>query len=140
MRQGFIPMIRKWFPIDTLTDQVLSDGGFSFNPKVGFVGEHLDNGYMVSLGGKESVYRSAMLGRGYIKEAIEEYLDIYEDWLQYSNHFLGAWVDESGVLYLDISEYTDKLEVALDKARERKQKAVYSIANGTTIFVNESEE
>jgi sulfite reductase beta subunit-like hemoprotein len=50
------------------------------------------------------------------------------------NKSLGGWVDtESGIVYLALSEVTESLEDALNKAKDRQQLAIWDFNNKSEI-------
>lgn len=57
-----------------------------------------------------------------------------ENLLRRAGHFFGAWL-ENGLIFLDVSVVTESREAALDMARRFRQKSVFDIASGETIYV-----
>ena len=48
---------------------------------------------------------------------------------------IGAWVDDDGIAYLELSDVVRSKQVALELARARGEKAIYDFANSETIYV-----
>lgn len=112
--------------VNALPDNFLSDG-FSLS----LWGEIPQTGYMVSFKGFEEIFENP---------TIEDVVDYVKENANYlyllPNAFVGGWLDaDSGKYYLDISQNIQDKAKALQVAAERKQLAIYDVANGVSIYL-----
>ena len=49
---------------------------------------------------------------------------------------IGAWVDENGLVYLELSDVVRSHYVAMELAKARQEKAIYDFANAKSIEVH----
>lgn len=112
--------------IDKVLESVATTGGALINPATGTVP---DNGYMVSRAGSEVVFSD-----GLTREHLEGFAEAYQEELDNSDTYLGVWEDdESGLVYLDISDNLEDLDTAVAMGVERAQVAIYAVEQGETI-------
>lgn len=114
--------------MDTVLESVATTGGASINVASGSMPAA---GYMVSRAGSEVV-----LEGGLSREHLEEFAEAYEEELDNSDTYLGVWADdETGLVYLDISDNLDNMDMAVALGVEREQLAVYAVERGETIRI-----
>jgi hypothetical protein len=116
---------------------VVTKGGGTFAPYSFRSTDHA-TGYFVALGGYER--KLPLTGcntkdRRIVQEGIEAYAYAFfgygkPGWAR----FVGTWI-EGGELYLDITEHTSDLGLAINLAEQRNQLGFYDIANQQTIYV-----
>lgn len=93
------------------------DGGFSYNPASKVLNP--TTGFMVSLVGHETTFKLTQTEA--ITEEIQSLLEVASN-----GFFVGAWFDdETGLLYLDLSERFECPTMARKVGKERKQKAIW---------------
>ena len=112
--------------VNALPDNFLDDG-FSLS----LWGEIPQTGYMVSFKGFEEIFENPTI------LDVVDYVRENANYLYLLPHaFVGGWMDaETGKYYLDISENVQDKEQALQLAAERKQLAIYDVANGVSIYL-----
>ena len=114
--------------MDKVLESVANTGGASINLAAG---TEPAAGYMVSRAGSEVV-----LNGGLSREHLEQFAQAYRDELDNSDTYLGVWEDdETGLVYLDISDNLDNLDTAKDLGVEREQLAIYAVERGETIRI-----
>lgn len=92
-------------------------------------------GYMVSDGSRERSFAPNEL----TPEAIQNYVNEYRDGLTYGD-YLGGWFNqEDGRYYLDISRNVQDRAEAEAQARERGEFAIYDVASGTEIAIDQDD-
>lgn len=121
--------------LEWMWQQLELTGGFSVDPCTGEPAP--DHGYMVSVQGHEEAYPEFLFTVG--KDAIlAAYVQRHREALTFcAGHrvrWLGAW-KHAGKVYLDTSFYTVSLQVALRKAKEWDQIAIYDLENKKEIKV-----
>jgi hypothetical protein len=89
------------------------------------------HGYMVAEEGCEEVVDTLTA------EVLGEYVSTFADLLADDRHYLGTWVDH-GRTYVDVSEWVDDERLALGLARGRRQLAIYSLADSSSIHLTAS--
>ena len=108
--------------VDKVLESVATTGGASINLASGSTP---DAGYMVSRAGSEIVIS---------RDHLEQFTQAYHEELDSSDTYLGVWEDdETGLVYLDISDNLDNLDTAVALGAEREQLAVYAVEQGETI-------
>ena len=101
------------------------DGGFSVDLKTG---EHITEGYAVSIEGHERVLEFATS-----LDLFDYILDNF-DALHRDYRVFGGWHDpESGRVFLDVSEVYPDFDTAMRCAVERNQIAVFDLIAGESI-------
>lgn len=111
--------------IDEIIEHTAINGGASINLATGSTPA---GGYMVSRAGSELVLD------GLSREHLEEFVQAYREELDNSDTYLGVWEDEdTGLVYLDISDNLDNLDTAVALGVEREQLAIYAVEQGETI-------
>ena len=114
--------------MDKVLESVANSGGASVNLASGSTPA---GGYMVSRAGSEVVFRG-----GLSRERLEQFAQAYKDELDNSDTYLGVWADdETGLVYLDISDNLDNLDTAWGVGVEREQLAIYAVSTGETIRI-----
>ena len=114
--------------MDKVLESVATTGGASVNLATGTTPT---NGYMVSRAGSEVV-----IDGGLSREHLEQFAQAYQEELDNSDTYLGVWEDdETGLVYLDISDNLDNLDTAVALGVERAQLAIYAVEQGETIRV-----
>lgn len=112
--------------MDKVLESVATTGGASVNLASGSLPA---NGYMVSRAGSEVV-----IDGGLTREHIAQFAEAYHEELDNSDTYLGVWEDdETGLVYLDISDNLDNMDMAVALGVEREQLAIYAVENGETI-------
>lgn len=112
--------------MDKVLESVATTGGASINMATGKVPA---TGYMVSRAGSEVV-----LNDGLSRENLERFTQAYHDEMDNSDTYLGIWEDdETGLVYLDISDNLDNLDTATTLGAERAQLAIYAVEQEETI-------
>lgn len=107
---------------------LMDDGGFTFRPDRGTP----NYGYMVSDGKSELKVRTCTV------ETIYRYLrDHWEIFKTHPMSFIGAWIGDDGFTYLDVSEWYVDRNASMALARERGERAIYSILIKTALYVEE---
>ena len=115
--------------MDKVLESVAITGGASINLGTGTTPEA---GYMVSRAGSEVV----MPGDDLTREHLEQFTQAYHEELDSSDTYLGVWEDdETGLVYLDISDNLDNLDTAVALGAERAQLAIYAVEQEETIRV-----
>jgi hypothetical protein len=118
-----------------LIDKLKTDGGFTYNvvhensPTKGFVvSTSLEN---------ERIFKADEI----TEEAVQKYLDerakIFE--AQPDAHVGGWYNEKTGEFYLDVSRVIDTEAEAVELAKKHNQEAIYDIAGGKSIFVNQGD-
>lgn len=90
-------------------------------------------GFYVSLHGFETRVPAIRMSTPYV---VSEYCKRHAFELSIPGNYLGIWTDD-GTTYLDVTLHVKGRQDALDLARANKQRAIWDIANGTTIDVRE---
>ena len=104
---------------------VKPDGGFSIDLKTG---EHITEGYAVSIEGHERVLKFAT------SLDLFDYILDHFDALHQDYRVFGGWHDpESGMVYLDVSEVYPDFDTAKRVAVERNQIAIFDLIAGESI-------
>lgn len=119
---------------NTLADKVLSDKGFTLN--LNGKEPETDKRFVVSLAGHER--KGAVLTHECIVNELIKYVYYNQELLQRPNYYIGAWVEDKGLLVLDVSEvfsYRFKESAIVDICKERSQRAYYDLYNKETVFV-----
>ena len=112
--------------MDKVLESVATTGGASINLATGTTPA---SGYMVSRAGSEVVI-SGGLSHGHL----EEFAQAYHEELDNSDTYLGVWEDaDTGLVYLDISDNLDDLDMAKALGVERDQLAIYAVEQEETI-------
>ena len=115
--------------MDKVLESVAITGGASINLASGSMPAA---GYMVSRAGSEVVLDGISRGD------LERFAEAYEEELDNSDTYLGVWEDgETGLVYLDISDNLDNMDMAVALGVEREQLAIYAVESGETIRVGE---
>lgn len=89
-------------------------------------------GYIVGDGRHERIVK---VGEESLLGALHQYVNDNRASLAWQGNYLGAWLDDDGALYLDVSEWVTDREKALDLAEERGELAVYDVLSGTCLWV-----
>lgn len=114
--------------MDKVLESVAITGGASINLASGSTPA---GGYMVSRAGSEVVLEGG-LSHGHL----EQFAEAYRDELDNSDTYLGVWEDDdTGLVYLDISDNLDNMDMAVALGVEREQLAVYAVERGETIRI-----
>ena len=112
--------------MDTVIEHTNLNGGASINLATGTAPIH---GYMVSRAGSEVV-----IDGGLSREHLERFAEAYHEELDNPDTYLGVWEDnETGLVYLDISDNLDNLDMATALGVEREQLAIYAVEQEETI-------
>lgn len=106
----------------------LNNGGASFNLLTGEYNPN--NGYMVATEIHEMYLPKEEFNNEVLKGYIAKNLDAL---LSNKNLFLGSWIDERGMVCLDISERIEDRQEAVKLGIERNQKAIWDNVNGVGI-------
>ena len=112
--------------MDKVLESVAIYGGASVNLASG---TEPTAGYMVSRSGSEVV-----LNGGISRDDLEQFVQAYHEELDNSDTYLGVWTDnKTGLVYLDISDNLDDLDMAWDVGIARDQMAIYAVEQEETI-------
>ena len=92
----------------------------------------VDKGYLVSIKNNSIIINSHLLDFNLFVSVVKR--------LKYElkqNQFIGAWLDtDKGLYYFDISLFEFNFDIALSKAQEQKQIALWDNTNGMEIRVS----
>lgn len=111
--------------MDKVLESVANTGGASINVTTGTIPVE---GYMVSRAGSELVLD------GLTREHLAQFAQAYREELDNSDTYLGVWEDDAtGLVYLDISDNLDNLDMAKALGVERAQLAIYAVEQEETI-------
>ena len=114
--------------MDKVLESVANTGGASINLASGSTPA---GGYMVSRAGSEVV-----VDGGLSRDDLAQFAQAYHEELDNSDTYLGVWADEdTGLVYLDISDNLDNMDMAVALGVEREQLAVYAVESGETIRI-----
>lgn len=112
--------------MDKVLESVATTGGASINLATGTTPAA---GYMVSRAGSEVVFDD-----GLSRDHLERFTQAYREELDNTDTYLGVWEDdETGLVYLDISDNLDNLDMATTLGAERDQLAIYAVEQEETI-------
>lgn len=112
--------------MDTVIEHTNLNGGASINVTTGTTP---NSGYMVSRAGSEVVIDGELT-----RDGLEQFTQAYHEELDNPDTYLGVWEDdETGLVYLDISDNLDNLDNAMALGVERDQLAIYAVDSGETI-------
>lgn len=120
-----------------LIDHAARHGGFTI--KYDSL-EHVafETGYMVALPGMEQKLKfnlPAMIeGAMDVLKALQRQCQLR---IHCSNLYIGGWISESGILYLDVSEHFDCLDEATLIGKRRDQLAIYDCTNSDVTLLFE---
>lgn len=120
--------------------KIYSDGGATESLIAGV--ETPTSGYAVSIPGREVVIPGREVVNHLsldhtllaITEAVERYAARNRSWLAQPGYFLGAWLDGNR-LVLDVTQVTPELGQAVAAGVERKQDAIYNLADGAELWL-----
>lgn len=113
--------------MDKVLESVATTGGASINLATGTIPA---GGYMVSRAGSELVLD------GLTRDHLAQFAQAYHEELDNSDTYLGVWEDDdTGLVYLDISDNLDNLDMAKALGVERDQLAIYAVERGETIRI-----
>ncbi len=101
-------------------------GGFSYRPD--WLGSRLpDQGYFVSDGKHELKLKTVTVEivYNYLVSVVEKLID--------PNLFIGGWIDDDGIVYLDVSFHFDYIYEAVTAGGWANQKAIWDIKNQHAI-------
>jgi hypothetical protein len=125
--------------IEVLFSEIKENGGFTFDDNTFELLDSTDGGYIVSIFPGRSIRVSGGFTHTNVKSAIKAFMANNYGVLRDPNLFVGAWVDENGDVYLDISKRIAYGEGALDEAKkigfDNKQIAIYDMGSGVSIDV-----
>ena len=105
-------------------EKLHSAGGFTFRAVNGDSAP--TSGYVVSLLGQEEKHKLSDIDAG----KIGEYFANRPDTIDY----FGGWI-ENDIVFLDVCVIAPSLETALQVARDNRQKAIFDLASGQSIYV-----
>ena len=114
---------------------VRASGGFTISV---MDGTEPVSGYIVAIPGAEEKYLSSSV----TPRHFASYKRRKWDRLNRPGRFWGAWVDNSSgreMVYFDIAEQVDDLEEAKRLGRERNQLAIWDVANGVEIRLDQDD-
>jgi len=117
--------------IESLYFLAQSGEGFSVRPD-GYL-TYAGDGYAVG-GGKDcKVFTMAneILSFNVFKSEMERLASSSVD----ASQVIGGWVDDDGIVYLEVSDIIKSFPVALELAEARGEKAIYDFANAKSIDV-----
>lgn len=107
------------------------DGQHNFNS----LGEPVvfNDGFMVSMKAytKTFPFKSKMAIVNHLNKKVDELKGLYK------NAVIGFWVDDTGVLFLDISINVNQFDVAMLMAIQNQQEAIFDCRNGVIVNVDE---
>jgi len=109
--------------IKSVVTHTLQNGGGTFPMPSG--------GYMVG-----GVVPSAICKTQDMEDFLARFLVEHEDAVE--SAYLGTWI-EGDTVYIDVAENVPDLETAVRLGRQRGEKAIYDVANGRSIYVDEGE-
>lgn len=104
-----------------LINEIVKNGGATLNTEL--QNANLNNGYMVSMVGYETVIALDEL-KDY--KQVEKTLIEYKKQARKNNAFIGAWINENK-LYLDLSKNYKKLGNAIKIGKKNNQLAIFNI-------------
>lgn len=108
-------------------------GGFTIDPRNGMAPSFSRRDFVVSLAGREAVYRIAPRAA-----EVGAWLSKVKSALEPPSRFVGGWMsDLSGLYYLDVSTVVRGLECALTLAASYGQQAIFHPTSGRTIYLHE---
>jgi hypothetical protein len=105
---------------------VMTNGGATMSISIVDVPKY---GYMVSLPDRERVF-SGEISDDDVRSFVTDRIDDLSDF----ENFLGGWIDK-GKVYLDVSVHVEDRDQALMMGKLFKQKAIYDIAAGESIYL-----
>ena len=116
--------------IESLYFLIQSGEGFSVRPE-GYI-TYVGDGYAVG-GGHWKVFTLAneILSFNVFSTQMARLASSSVD----ASQVIGGWVDDDGIVYLEVSDIIKSKSVALELADARGEKAIYDFANGKSIDV-----
>lgn len=109
-----------------LKNEIIKNGGLTINKEL--KNANLKSGFMVSIIGYEFTTKN-------IDEAIKKGVEYKEVIKNKNNYYIGFWIDND-IIYVDISKKIDNLRDATKTARKNLQKAIYSIKDNKSIYLD----
>lgn len=127
------------YRFDTLIDEVFANKGGTYylanirggKTVIGSAG--FSSGYYVATENNEAVVTPEAFDAFDLKTILSEYIADKASLLIDNSLYLGFWIADSGRLYIDITEYVSDFGLAIELGRERKQLAIWDIANADEI-------
>jgi hypothetical protein len=115
--------------IESLYFLIQSGEGFSVRPD-GYL-TYVGDGYAVGgvKGGKVFTLANEILSFNTFSTQMARLATYSPD----SSQVIGGWVDDDGIVYLEVSDIVKSKSVALELAEARGEKAIYDFANAKSI-------
>lgn len=116
-----------------IINDLIDNGGATISPFVGEISP--GEGYMIGGVASERVFT-----HGFTTDEIKQWVGEILPTL-YVGHYLGAWIDhETDNVYLDVSQLEMSRDRAIWIARQRGELAIYDLAAGETIYVDDMQD
>ncbi|HZE15266.1 MAG TPA: hypothetical protein VE197_05880 [Mycobacterium sp.] len=100
-------------------------GGFSLHDRIG---DAPRSGYMVSVT-SQNIKHISHINADHFRNFVMHHRHLLAD----PSNYLGGWLDNDGSLYTDISSHKPDFHVAVAKARDNDQLAIYDLGTGHVI-------
>ena len=106
--------------------------GEGFSVRKDFMTYKRNTGYAVGGAVPGAVYETANESLSFI--AFEEMMDTLRKSITDEDHqIIGAWVDDHGTAFIEVSDVVQSIGVAMQLAEMRNEKAIYSFEDGKSI-------
>lgn len=88
-------------------------------------------GYFAAMYGREKLIPKARFKQDVLSSYIRDNVEV----LSNDDKYLGSWIDEDGMVCLDVSVHFDSLRAALEFGIRHKQKAIWDVVNEKEILL-----